>query len=232
MAAKLIYFTEILSCMKYASTFLLLIALAFGSLHSQIQLRQEIVELACNADVVVRGKIADVKSFDFEFTPTATILGEKVTGPISVKRFRNTKTAKRWGKYLDGEELLLFLKQDGDKYEILGVNGEGEKLIFGSNIYLDSRGGAAFARYEYHQPDAKTRIYAEKAPLADFLAALPPLRACYEIGYDEKANRTGELELHAFAKRVCSDADFDATQAMSDVALRLIEKAERLVKEE
>lgn len=218
--------------MKYPTLLFILLLFISSSLSAQIQLKQEIVELSANADLVVRGKIADVGNFLFEVEVSKVYVGEKPDGNISVKRFRNTKVAKRWGKYKEGEELLLYLKGDGGNFDILGVNGEGEKLIVGDKIYLDSRGGAVFGRFSYREPEGKTRIYAEEVALDDFLYMVARLRDCYEISYKEKANRAGEMELIPVAKRICADEDFDATQSASDVALKLIQKSEKLVPEE
>lgn len=216
--------------MKYPA--LIFFLLFSASLSAQIQLKQEIVELSANADLIVRGKIVDVGNFLFEVEVSKVYVGKKPEGNVSVKRFRNNKVAKRWGKYVEGEELLLYLKDDGANYGILGVNGEGEKLIVGDKIYLDSRGGAVFGRFAYNEPGPKTRIYSEEVDLENFLFMVARLRDCYEISYKEKANRAGEMEFIPVAKRICADVDFEDIQMASDVALKLVQKAEKLVPEE
>jgi hypothetical protein len=219
--------------MKHLLLSALFVLLTWASLSAQVQVqarKMEIYELACTADLVVRGKISELEPLRFTLDITETLKGTYTDKTISVIRFINTKAAKRWGKYTVGEELLLFLRVDGNYYKILGENGEGEKLVMGSDICIDSRGIALKNRNGYQVTSTGANIYGELVPAKDLLDAVRALPGCYSVSYVERDGGMGKMEQFPVATSTCDDQRKDELRSMSwvhDIAISQAEKAIR-----
>jgi len=212
------------------SSVLLLVALSFSNgkqLQAQSHTAMEIVELAANASVIVRGTISEVKGATFVVNVEYCLAGD-VGAVLEIKKFRNNKTARRWTKYAPDQKVLLFLKGPEDDLEIMGINGEGEKAVEGDDVLLDGRGGGVKNKYAYKNLSTGSRIYAETVLLSDFEEAVILLRRCYQVTYDPVTNNANETTLVPTATLQCDDNDQEAVHSISEVALMLASKADKL----
>ena len=207
---------------------LFLIILSSSPISAQTHKPMEIVELAVNATAVVRGEIKEVKGGNLILKVDYCMVGD-VGGEVTVKRYKNTKVAKRWGKYEAGQKLLLFLTEEDGKLEILGINGEGEKYVMGDEILLDGRGGGVKNRFSYTDLPGG-RIYAEKVPLDEFEEAVIGLRKCFSVTYDAVTNNANETTLFPRAAIECEEKELEEFKYSTEVALSLVEKSVKLVK--
>ena len=214
--------------MKHLITALFLIA-CFGSVRGQYRKLMPF-ELACDADLVVVAKIKSMDPLRFSGEVTQVVAGEASGGVVSVQRFINTKVAKRWGKYTVGESLLLFLRKDGEHYKIMGEGGEGEKLIMGEEVCIDSRGDGLKNRFGYHSTPSGANIYAEKVPLQDYVGAIQDVRGCAKVAYVEKTTVDQKVEQHPVVTVSCEGPQKDAIYGKSWVHGTMMEQAEKHVK--
>ncbi len=208
--------------------FFLLTASFAAPLSAQTHVPMEVVELAANATAVVRGEITEIKGFTLILKVEYCLVGD-VGGEVEVKRFKNTKVAKRWGKYEEGQKLLLFLTDEDGKLEIMGVNGEGEKYVMGDEVLLDGRGGGVKNRYSYIDLPGG-RIYAEKVALDEFEEAVIGLKKCFTVTYDAVTNNANETTLYPRAAVQCEANELEELRGSTEVARELVEKGEKLVK--
>jgi hypothetical protein len=194
---------------------LLLILLVVCTAASAQTRKWEIYELNAAADLVLRGKISALTGSTYTFEISNVVAGAYSEKDITIQRFKDTKTVKRWGKYVVGEEMLVFIKKEGDLYHVLGDNGEGEKFIYGVEIYLDGRGGALKNTYGYHAVNAKLNIYSEKAMVAEFVTAIKDTKSCLTIELFEKERNTGEILKDRFYIKNCDDKTLDELRSRS-----------------
>ncbi len=187
-------------------------------------------ELSCAADLIVQGKISDQDPLNFVVEISKVHAGSYADKTISVPKFRNTKVAKRWGKYTVGEEVLLYLRNDNGHYHILGEGGEGEKLIVGAETCIDSRGEGLKNRFGYHQVSPTVNIYAEKVPTAEFLAATAEIRNCYTLSYVERETAEGTKAQFPVVASKCDDKAKDAFRSTSWLHDVMAEQAETAVR--
>lgn len=206
---------------------LFLVITSGGNLQAQTHKAMEVVELAANASVIARGTISQVKGASFVLKVEYCLAGD--IGPeIEVKRFRNNKTARRWTKYEAGQKVLLFLKGPESDLEILGANGEGEKAINGDDVLLDGRGGGVKNKYAYQNLATGSRIYAEPIILSEFEEAVIGLKKCFSVAYDPVTNNANVTTLVPKATLLVEEVDLEALRGQSEVAMKLIQKAEKL----
>ena len=192
--------------------------------------KMHVYELACAADLILQGKLSDQDPLNFVVEVSKVHAGSFAEKTITVAKFRNTKVSKRWGKYTLGEEVLLYLRHDNGHYHILGEGGEGEKLIVGEEICIDSRGEGLKNRFGYHQVNATVNIYAEKVPTAELLAASAEVRNCYQLSYVERETAVGIKAQFPVVKSACDDKAKDAFRSTSWVHDVVAEQAETMVK--
>lgn len=209
------------------TAFLMLLCVA--ALQAQYR-KMEIYELACAADLIVQGKISDQDPLNFVVEVGTVLGGTYAEKTLSVAKFRNTKVAKRWGKYTVGEEIILFLRNDNGHYHILGEGGEGEKLVMGAEICIDSRGVALKNRFGYFAATAGVNIYAEKVPAADLTDIVKKIRDCYGVSYVERPTPDGEKAVFPVAKSTCENARKDELRGTSWVHDMVIEQAETAIR--
>ena len=207
--------------------FFLLIA-SHSPISAQTHKTMEIVELATNATTVVRGEIKEVKGSNLVLSVEYCLVGD-VGSEVTVKRFKNTKVAKRWGKYEAGQKLLLFLQGEPGAWKIMGVNGEGEKYVLGDDVLLDGRGGGVKNRYSYINLTGG-RIYAEKVPLDEFEEAVTGLRKNFKVTYDAVEDVTGETYLYPRASVLVDEKELEDFKYTTETTLSLVEKSMKLVK--
>jgi hypothetical protein len=199
--------------MKKAVSFLVfaLVCLVWG--HAQTA-KMEIFELSASADVILTGKIKMLDSKIFVLEVDQVIAGEYTDPTIKVERFHNTKTAKRWGKYVLAETMMLWLKKgEGGMYKIVGENGEGEKMLFAGDVYLDSRGGGLKNTFGNHAPYPGSAVYAEKVNAETFIAAVKDTRDAFGLEIEEKKGPTGEVMQKRFAVKKWEDKQFDEVRS-------------------
>jgi hypothetical protein len=192
--------------------------------------KMEIYELGASADLIVTGKIKMLDSKVYTFEIDQVIAGEYAEPTIVVQRFHNTKTAKRWGKYVLSEGMILWLKRDGVNNTIIGENGEGEKMWFGGDIYLDSRGGALKNTFGNHAPYPGSAVYAEKVKAEEFIAAVKDTKDCFSLDIEEKKSPEGEVMFKRFAVKKLDDKQYDDIRSrgwMQDVIIAAGEKRMR-----
>jgi hypothetical protein len=189
-----------------ALTFLMLICMAIG--HAQTA-KMEVFELNAQADIVLTGKITLLDAKNFTVGVEQVLAGDFSDKTVVVERFHNTKTVKRWGKYLQGELVMLWLKNDAGTYKIVGENGEGEKLVFNGEVYLDSRGGGLKNTFGNQAPYPTLNIYAEKVKADDFFAAVKDTKGCFSLDIEEKKSPTGEVMYKRFAVKKLEDKQYD-----------------------
>jgi hypothetical protein len=222
-------FTEFPKMKKYSSLLILLLitaATTFGQYR-----KANVYELAVDADLILRGTITEVKGGNITLAVDGIVAGEYADASITVKRFKNYKLVKRWGKYMEKEELFLFLQQDGSDWNIMGLGGEGEKLIEAAEVYLDSRGEGVKNRFSYYDRLVEGNIYAEKVPLAEFEAAVEDIRDCIDLTWKEVVTKDGEAWKEPIVKFSCDDKALDAYRAQSWVHDEMLKTAEKAVAE-
>lgn len=212
----------------FATCIFLFLFLSWNPISAQTHKPMEIVELAANATAVVRGEVKEIKGSSLILKVDYCMIGD-VGGELEVKRFKNTKVAKRWGKYEAGQKLLLFLTDENGKLAIMGINGEGEKFVMGDDVYLDGRGGGVLNRYSYTDVPGG-RIYAEKVALDEFEEAITGLRKAYSVSYDAVTNNANETTLFPRAKVICEETELEEFRTSTNVAMKLVEKSNKLVK--
>lgn len=210
------------------SIFIPLFLFLFGAVQAQSP-KATLVELYGAADAVVVAEINSVKGGNFQASVNEIWKGEPGK-EVGVAKYRNTKTAKRWIKYATGERVLLFLKKDGNSWEILGENGEGEKLMMMDKVYLDSRGTGVWNRFSYFPVVDDATIYAEEVVPADLKAALIGVAGCYSIGYSEGEDKEGNPIQEVYSTRSCGEEGLDALRSLSDMANELTDQADRMMR--
>lgn len=203
-----------------------LLSLLLAGFSAQAQyMKMDIWELAGTADLVLYGKISQAQQGLPKVTLeiTEVIAGTFAEGTIDLDKFINTKFAKRWGKYIEGEMVVVFLKEADGKYKIMGKGGEGEKLVMGEDIYLDGRGGAVFNKFTYYPLLTTGQIYAEKVLLEDFKTAVKGYKKCFEIVYKEEVVKDfEEMQMVAYTKQICGDIGLDEYRN-NDISAKLID---------
>lgn len=207
----------------------LLAVLCFLTLGIQAQdyIKKQIWEMTGTADLIVVGKISAVKGNDITLQPTQIVSGDKPEGDFSYAAFRTLKSAKRWGKYLVGEEVLLFLQKDGDKFKIMGDAGEGEKLVMNGKAYLDSRGDAIFNKFNYFPlPSGKgTSIYAEELDLNELVEAIKAYPTCFEVGHKPRQDKMGAMYEGAYAVPKCEDKEMTRLRLVNLIADKMVDQS-------
>jgi hypothetical protein len=191
-------------------TFALVLCMLIGMAFAQAQTaKMEVFEINAQADLVLTGKIKMLDSKNYTLEIDKVVAGDYSSPTIVVEKFHNTKTAKRWGKYVLAETMMLWLKNDGGVYKIVGENGEGEKMLFNGDVYLDSRGGALKNTFGNHAPYPGSAIYAEKVNAEQFIAAVKDTKDCFGLDIEEKKSPTGEVMYKRFAVKKLEDKQYD-----------------------
>jgi hypothetical protein len=206
---------------KATLSFVLFLLLAMG-LRAQYQ-KMEIFEMIGTADLVVMGTIKEVKPLTFTVEVSDRLLGDDAGAVVEVEKFKVAKNAKRWGKYLPGETVLVFLKKDAGAWKLQGVGGEGEKLVLEGEVYLDNRGGALYNRFNYITLPSGGSIYAEKVSLKDFADAVRNMRALYSVEYVETTNVAGEVTRSPRTRAVADATAMDEYASRSDLHAKLMQ---------
>lgn len=191
--------------------------------------RLELFEVNELSEVVVKGKITGFQGKHFMLEVEDAIRGE-ASGTIQVEKFKNNANAKRWGKYLEGEEVLLFLQANGESFSIVGENGEGEKLVVGNDLYLDSRGGGFKNSFGYHQVNPSLNTYAEKVELDQMKTALMETKGLFDIQTAEANDQMGNPYTDRWAVRKSDEAAIDALRGNSVYHEQLIKMAEKYLR--
>jgi hypothetical protein len=220
-------FTEFPNMKKYAILFVILLIGATGS-YGQYR-KMHIYQLAAESDLILRGTITEVKGGSITLAVDAVVAGQYSDPTITVNRFKNFKLVKRWGKYMEKESVFLFLKKDGEEWNIVGEGGEGEKLIEASDVYIDSRGEGVKNRFSYYDRLVEGNIYAEKIPLAEFEAAVGAIGKCIDLTYKEVIAKTGEPYKEPIVHFSCDDKTLDSYRAQSWVHDEILKAAENAV---
>jgi hypothetical protein len=219
--------------MKKYLTLVTFLLLTFSLGYSQeLYRKMTVYELSADADLILIGKITEVKGGNIMLDVQKVLAGDYSDSNITVKRFKNYKTVKRWSKYAEKETLFLFLEQDGDAWKIMGLGGEGEKLVEAADVYLDSRGEGVKNRFSYYNRLIEGNIYAEKVPLADFESAVTGIRDCIGLSYKEIFTKDGEAWKEPIVKFSCDDAALDEYRSKSYVHDELVKQAMKAVPEE
>lgn len=214
---------------------LLLLSFLFVAFSSMIQaqdyVKKHIWEMAGSADLVVTGKIAAIKGNLITLEVKDVILGEKPAGDVQFTAFRVYKLAKRWGKYLIGEEVFMFLQKDEDRYKIMGTAGEGEKLIMGDKVYLDSRGEGVFNKFNYFPlPSGKGSIYAEEVAISELTEAVKAYPNCFTVGHEPRQDKMGAMYEGAYAESKCDDKNLTRYRLVNLLADKLTDESLKAVK--
>ena len=92
-------------CSMVAS--LSLVSTAFAPSYTRFKL----FELATVADVIVAGRIVDVRRKTFDFEVEADVVGWRGERVLRVQRFVDWTCHSRWARYAKGQDLLLFLRR-------------------------------------------------------------------------------------------------------------------------
>ena len=192
--------------------------------------KMEVYELGAAADIIVTGKIKMLDSKAYTLEIEQVVAGDYTSPTIVVKRFQNTKTAKRWGKYVLAESMMLWLKNDAGTYTIIGENGEGEKMNFGGDVYLDSRGGALKNTFGNHAPYPGSAIYAEKVNATEFIAAVKDTKACFGLDIEEKKSPEGVVAQKRFAVKKLDDKQYDDIRSRGWMQDNIIANGEKHVR--
>jgi hypothetical protein len=192
--------------------------------------KMQVYELSCAADLIVQGKISNQDPLNFVVEVSNVHVGSYADKTISIVKFRNTKVAKRWGKYTLGEEVLLYLRNDNGHYHVIGEGGEGEKLVVGAETCIDSRGEGLKNRFGYHAVSPTTNIYAEKVPTPELLAASIAVRGCYQLKYVERETPEGQKVQFPVVQTTCDDKAKDELRSASWVHETVVNQAETAIR--
>jgi hypothetical protein len=211
---------------------LLSVALLMMAFTAQAQYQKmEVFEMIGTADLVVFGTIQEVKTLTMVVEVKDRLLGDDESATIEVEKYKGTsKNAKRWGKYMMGENVLLFLKKESGAYKLLGVGGEGEKYVLEGEVYLDNRGGALFNRFNYLTLPSGASIYAEKVSLKDFSDAVRNLRSLFTVEYVEETNVAGEVTRKPVTVPAGAASAIDEYASRSDLHNKLIQDCWKALK--
>ncbi len=215
--------------MKKALFFALFAILGLTVGYSQTA-KMEVFELNASADLIVTGKIKMLETLTFTFEIDQVLGGATTAEKIVVKKFKNTKTSKRWGKYILAEGMILWLKSDGTNYTIVGENGEGEKMWFGGDVYLDSRGGALKNTFGNHAPYPGSAVYAEKVKADEFLAAVKDTKDCFSLDIEEKKSPEGDITFKRFAVKKLEDTQYDDIRSRGWMQDNIIANGEKHIR--
>lgn len=225
--------------MKKVLTIAVLALFTAIAVKAQDYTKMHIWELAGTADVVLTGTVGYAKGLNVEFNVDKAIIGEYNEGILNFKGSKGYKTFKRHGKYVEGEQLLLFLKNGESGLELMGQAGEGEKLIMGDKIYLDSRGEGVFNKFQYYKlavADEKAReknldrIYAEEMVLQEFIDAVSAYPGCFSVGYEPRTNKMGEVYDAPYAEQKCDEKALDEYSFINLASRKLAEESLKAVK--
>ncbi|MFN8396233.1 MAG: hypothetical protein U0176_16505 [Bacteroidia bacterium] len=212
--------------MKKAFFTLVLAFICLNWVMAQIP-KMEVYELSASADLIVTGKIKMLDSKSYTLEIEEVVAGEYTQPTVVVEKFHNTKTAKRWGKYVLSEGMMLWLKNDNGVYKIIGENGEGEKMYFNGDVYLDSRGGALKNTFGNHAPYPGSAIYAEKVNGKEFIAAVKDTKPCFGLEIEEKKSPEGEISVKRFAVKKLEDKQYDQIRSNSWMHDNIIASGEK-----
>lgn len=212
------------------ATFFTLIAVLFVQLGFAQTAKWEVFELGAQADLIVTGKIKMLDSKAYTLEIDQVVAGDYAEPTIVVQKFHNTKTAKRWGKYVLSEGMMLWLKRDGNTFTIVGENGEGEKMWFGGDVYLDSRGGALKNTFGNHAPYPGSAIYAEKVKADEFIAAVKDTKPCFGLEMQETKSPEGVVVVKRFAVKKLDDKQFDEIRGKGWMQDNIIANGEKHIR--
>ncbi|HHG85471.1 MAG TPA: hypothetical protein ENJ82_12060 [Bacteroidetes bacterium] len=208
---------------------ILLIALLIASSSFGQYRKMQVFELAAGADLIVKGKISLIKGGYFTLDIKEVLAGDYKGSEVKIKRFKNYKGVKRWAKYQEDEDLFLFLRKGGTSFEIMGLGGEGEKLIMANEVFLDSRGEGVKNRFGYQPMLLQGNIYAEKLDLPDFEDAVRGFRACFSVSYKEVITKDGEAWKEPLTQKICEDKELDTYRAKSWIHDTMAQHAEKVL---
>lgn len=192
-------------------------------------------ELVLMADVIVDGTILDCDApraslgsqAVFTLRVEAVIAGEVEGETIRVLEFGDWTCAMRYAPYETGQRALFHLQRQRDEEGLLipgapfrgiGSGNEGECPILDDVVFHRAQGWKHAYR-KYHSVFGH-QFYGITSDRAEYLAAITPLRECYEWDRESPDRRPryalGDLQ------QLCSDAKLAEFEASSDVAKRFM----------
>ena len=149
-------------------------------------------ELAAAADLVVTGKIADLRLGPphpyepssppgrFRLEVESVIAGKAPEGPLYVGCFEDWMCARRWQPYALGQRVLLFLTapdKGATDYHILSAGGEGEMPLIDQAVFTR---GVSVETYEPARREfAGQKEVAMLIPLSELTEAVRAFRETY-----------------------------------------------------
>lgn len=176
-------------------------------------------ELACDAEVVVRGTISDVAKRTFDVAVEEQIAGAVVPTSITVQRFENWTCAGRWARYAKGQRVWLFLHLDAEapNFRILGGGGEGEMPMLGDDVLVRGYRARGFEDGRWDVDGSKVDgVRIEASELAAAVRGAREALACQPSEW--------RVPFHRIAPRVSMD-DVEAFARSSPIAKHLVDEA-------
>ncbi len=165
--------------------------------------RYKLIEMIQLCDFAVVGTITELDSDKFTIRIDENIIGEHTGNTMKIVRFLNWECARRWARYLVGQQEVIFIRKSNnfrEKYElrVIGLGDEGE-----IRIEHDTVQSYSFPCDEYNYP------------LKDFINAVKDYR------------KSGEQIKKLFEERMIEDPFLAEFASRSSIHNRLIRDSER-----
>lgn len=168
---------------------------------------------ASTADRVVSGIIIKVEDQTVKLVVDQWIVGQAKDENdlfITVKKYQDGAKGKRWEPYAIGQKVLLFLKESGDQWEIMGEAGEGEHLIFQGQALIDNRGGGIWNDWQEMEVRGQ-KMTVEPVLLNELAAAIIDFRYCFRV--EDQTAQGGEIKV----RKLVDDKELKKKRFFSDV---------------
>lgn len=124
--------------MKKLSFIISIIVFGFNSRADYFPLT--LPEMIIQSDLIVYGEIVHVEDFTFIIQISGVVSGNYSDDTVNIRKFDDFSCAARWTKYVTGQHVFLFLKNNKDEHfwKILSDGGEGELPLYDGKVYLSS----------------------------------------------------------------------------------------------
>lgn len=214
-----------LKVVSYVIAASLIISVAATSQALASFIPMQLVDLVATADFIATGEIAEVRKETFILKVNDVFAG-KPGEKVEIVKFQDWPCAWRWAPYEVGQEVLVFVKREEGKLQLLGAGGESESPIVDEQVYCQFPCELklfVFGKIGDHQ--------VPKASLKDVNAALTEYQKCFRLTPAKKpwkrVSKQGELFSIDQIKQQCTDAELAAYARKSPVHKMLVDETQR-----
>jgi hypothetical protein len=148
--------------------------------------RLSLPELSLRADLVVAGRITEVRPTTYVFEIETIVAGTSEARSLEIVQFRNWKCARRWTTYAVGQRLLVFLAKkesspENPRWKVLGSGCEGEMPIIDELVYVVTGPRPGWAKWTRYKNVYAGHLRAYNEHLETFSSAIRGLRTCFVL---------------------------------------------------